>query len=127
MLNVGAGATFNASNDSTINGGPLQTVNISGTFNKTKLTSTGTTRIGAQTNIMPGGVINLISGNLATTSLNNVGTIKLGSQTVLNVTGTYTQSSTGTLNVAVGGGPTTGLFGQLLRHRDSGAGRQRHH
>ncbi len=45
--------------------------------------------------------------------LSNSGSLTVGAGSTLSVTGNYTQTSTGTLNVQIGGTPVSGLFGQL--------------
>ena len=56
----------------------------------------------------PTGPSQLTSGNLV-----NNGTITIGPTNSITVNGTYTQSSTGTLDVQLGNAPSTGVFGSM--------------
>jgi len=95
------------------------TIYVQGTFTKTSTTG-GATTTGANVRIEPGGVLNLSSGNMATGSLFNQGTINLGSKTLLYLSGFYLQDNVGTLNLAIGGAPGTGEFGQLTASGTAG-------
>ena len=108
LTNSGA---FAIQNDATLSG-PGTLVN-SGTITKTSASTAGITTIAAPITIRSGSTINVASGNLSTPNLFNVGTISLAPQTSLNVTGTFSQTTAGTLNVAIGGSPASNLFGRL--------------
>jgi alpha-L-arabinofuranosidase len=56
----------------------------------------------------PTGPSQLTSGNMV-----NDGTITIGPTNSITVTGTYTQSSSGTLDVQLGNAPSTGVFGSM--------------
>jgi hypothetical protein len=49
----------------------------------------------------------------ATGNFTNSGTLTVGAGSTLTVPGTFTQTSTGILNVQVGGGPSSGQYGQV--------------
>ncbi len=62
-----------------------------------------------------GGSLTIQNGRSVTTrgALSNSGTLVLGPAGVLNVAGSYTQSSAATLQVQLGGPPASGQFGRL--------------
>jgi hypothetical protein len=62
-----------------------------------------------------GGIIDVESGNvLLFDSFTNNGTLIIAAGATFQVGGTYTQSGTGTLDVQLGGPPSSGLFGKLI-------------
>ncbi len=65
--------------------------------------------------IAPGGSIELLQGAAFTTTgdLDNAGTINLADPGILNVSGAYTQESTGVFDVGIGGTTAGSQYGQL--------------
>ena len=61
-----------------------------------------------------GGTTALGGGSLINSGSLTLGTGGAGAGATLNLAGSYTQTSTGTLDIQIGGTPTSGLFGQLV-------------
>jgi hypothetical protein len=78
--------------------------------------NTSFTNLSGLTTIAKGGQFSLLKGQFFTTSgaLTNRGMLTLGPASVLTVSGSFTQSSVGTLHIELGGTSTVPTFGQLL-------------
>jgi hypothetical protein len=61
------------------------------------------------------GTFALLNGrNLTMGNFNNTGTLTIGAGCTFTVSGNYTQTATGTLDVQLGGSPASGQFGKLV-------------
>jgi hypothetical protein len=96
----------------TLNGGvALNSNNGNITLSGASPVFTNITNLGAN-----GGSFSLLNGTNFTTTgnLSNTGTLVIGPASILTVTGNFTQTSTGTLDILLGDVPPSGQFGQLV-------------
>jgi hypothetical protein len=78
--------------------------------------NTSFTNLSGLTTIATGGSFSLLGGQSfkTTGALSNMGSLTLGAGSILTVSGSFTQASTGTLTIELGGTDTSPTFGQLV-------------
>ena len=130
---AGTGTSFIYANGTLINTGTIEA--DSGTLDlepNSFAQLSGNTLTGGTWNAMDGAALKFPSGTSITTNAANItlsgagatiaalanlatnsGSLTLGPAATLTVAGSFTQTSDGTLNIQIGGTPSSGLFGQL--------------